>query len=401
MRVVKIKNRLAFPVLFLLCILISASALSIKAERDEFSKDEEIVVSGNCDNGVEVSFLNSEREIASGRAECLDGQYSFSYQTSFLDPAGIWWVWVKEGTAKRKFQIKLNATRESQFYLITFLSPSEESYFRGQDLNISVRIADAGQNVERAKVYTWDSEGRKLEMRYFSKGVYLVNYRIPNNAKIEDWAIVVTAEKEKFDEKFGGERRINVSVEKAPIAINIIKPEFKNFEVDSTLEVEIVLTYLNGMPVEDANVEMFFGEEIMEMESQGKGVFSQSVVLEREDLGAKKIAILVVDSQDNDANTQLDIIISDSIISKAITLIPIAVVLLGIGLIGIFVVKPMIREKEDVASLKKQQKRLEAQINKLQKDYFARGKVSKEYYKGKSVELQAKLSDLKKKLKIR
>jgi hypothetical protein len=318
-----------------------------------------------------------------------------------LDPAGIWWAWVEEGTTKRKFQLKVNATRESQFYLITFLSPSEESYFREQDLNISVRITDAGQIVDRAKVYTWNSEGKRLEMLYFSEGVYLVNYRIPSNAKIEDWAIMVTAEKENLGETFGGERRINVSVKKAPITINIIKPEFKNFEVDSTLEMEIALTYLSGQPVTDASVGMLFGEEKLELVSQGNGLFSQSFVLEREDLGAKKITVTVVDAQDNDANTQFDIIISDSIISNAITLIPIASVLIVLALIGIFVVKPLIKEKEDVASLKKQKKSLEARLNKLQKDYFAWGKVSKEYYNGKSVELQAKLSDVKKKLKIR
>lgn len=394
----KVKNRIVLPALFLLCILIGASAaLSVKAERDEFSKGEEIVLSGNCNNRVEIYFLNSEREIARGQAECLDEQYSFSHEISFLDPAGIWWAWAEEGAAKRKVQLKVNATRESQFYLITFLSPSEESYFRGQDINISVRITDAGQNVEQAKANTWDSEGKKLEMLHFGNGVYLVNYRIPENANIEDWAIVVTAEKNKF----GGERRINVSVEKAPIAINIIKPEFKNFEVDSTLEVEIALTYLNGQPVEGASVEMLFGEERMEMLPQGNGVFTQSIELERGDLGAKKIAIMVVDSQDNDTNTQLDIIVSDSIISSAITLIPIAAVLVVIALVVIFVVKPMLKEKEDVSGLKKQEKRLEEQITKLQKDYFAWGRVSKEYYNGKSVELQAKLSDVKKKLKIR
>ncbi|MDP6670876.1 MAG: hypothetical protein QGI60_03600 [archaeon] len=398
----KTKNRAALLALFLLCIFISASAaLSIKAERDEFFKGEEIVVSGNCNTGLEVYFLNAEREITRAQVECVDEQYSFSYQTSFLDPAGIWWAWAKEGTDKRKFQLKVNATRESQFYLITFLSPSEESYFREQDLNISVRITDAGQIVNNAKAYTWDSEGKKLEMLYFSEGVYLVNYRIPSNAKIEDWAIVVTAEREKFNETFGGERRINVSVEKAPIAINIIKPEFKNFEVDSTLEMEIALTYLSGQPVKDANVEMLFGEELLGMESQGNGTFTQSFVLEREDLGAKKISIIVVDSQDNDANTQFDIIVSDSIISNAITLIPIVSVLIILALIGIFVVKPILTEKEDIASLKKQKKRLETQLNKLQKDYFAWGRVSKEYYNGKNVELQAKLSDVKKKLKIR
>ena len=81
---IKTRNRAAFIALFLLCILISASALSIKAERDEFFKGEEIVISGNCDGGVEVYFLNSEREIVRDKVACADEQYSFSYQTSFL-----------------------------------------------------------------------------------------------------------------------------------------------------------------------------------------------------------------------------------------------------------------------------------------------------------------------------
>ena len=144
-----------------------------------------------------------------------------------------------------------------------------------------------------------------------------------------------------------------------------------------------------------------FGEERLELESKGNGIFSRTIGIEKTHLGAKKVVVRVWDDFGNKGEAQIDVIITEGIVSTLLELAPFLVIALIVVAVVVFVVLPLFREKQDIEGLKKRKKEIEKLLSKAQKDYFGKGVMSKEDYAEKTAKLESELNEAKKKLKIR
>ncbi len=392
---------------FFVLLLLGASALSIESEQEEYFKGEEIVITGSCDSEtVLIAFLNATRDVVEETVDCEENAFSYSYQTSFLDPAGPWWLNalaikpIKYSMEDAQTRIRVKPVRDSEYYLIRFLSPSERTIARYTDTDISVRVTDAEENVDGAKVVAWDAQGEKLELTALGAGKYGAQYSIPIDTSLEEWGIIVTAEKDINGVVRGGEARVDVSIGNMPIEIEIVKPDTKNFEIGNTVALEIKASYFNGKPLQGAIAKVSFRKKESDMQGAGS-TFTHNIELDKDDIGAKKIVVLVMDRFGNSKSTEFDIIIGESLFSKVIEAAPFAIITLVILAAVFFLVLPQRKKSTKISGLGKRKKSLEKDIEKLQEEYFEEGKWGVEAYNKRIGELEAELSEVKKQLKIR
>ncbi len=381
--------------------MFSLAFAAHETSKESYSKGETISVSGECFDNVSISISSLGRQIIGQDIACQNSAFAFDYEIQFYDPVGIWRIKSLEGAKEDSSTVSVKHVRESQFYLITFLSPAKESFYRKEMVNISARIQDAGANVEDAEVFTWLPTGEKVVLAHRGEGVYGIDYEISANERIGPWKITVSAKKESDAGVFGGENSTTVRVDKAPIIVDLVKPNTKGFSLGTDIEVEINVSYEDGSTPENISATVFFDGTETEMAGQGNGIFTHSIPLTKEDLGIKKIIVTVSDEFENETMLVHEITVSESIFSLAMDLAPYLVAILIVLVVVAVVVVPRFREKQDVSSLAKRQKLLDSKVIKLQTDYFTKGTLSKTVYDKKIAKYEVELREIKKKLKIR
>jgi len=398
------KRASKFVILFLFFVFVfyAGNALTIATDKEEYIKGEEIHASGNCDSDkVKISLQNSERKVFEKEVNCLDSSFELNYLITFLDPGGIWLLKAYSLGEEKTTRVRVKPSRESQFYLITFLSPSKESYLRTEDLNVRVRITDAGENLEGAAVFTWDVFGEKKQLIPMGKGLYSLPYQVPVDASIGNWKIVVTAEKIVEGERFGGEKSRFIAIENGWIKIELVKPKVKNFAVGSAAVIELKASYLNGKRPLNPIASLSFDGKTIEMAHAGDGIFIHSLALGKNDVGTKKINLLVKDEFGNSGESQIEIVVSEGPLFWIIEVGPYTIILFGIIVAILFFALSRVKKKKAKKRLEKQRQAVEEKIKKVQQDYFENGKISKRKYKQKIAELEATLSEIRQRLKIR
>jgi hypothetical protein len=393
------KSKTPALLLFFALFLCSASGLTVSADKGEYLKGETIIVSGECDADVEVRMLSAKRMVFEGNAECRDHAFELSYEIAFSDPAGAWNIAVSSGDRDETERVIVKPVRESQFFIITFLSPSREIYARGEDLNMSVRVTDAGEEVESASVFTWGALGEKMELAYLGEGIYFLHYSIPPDAPTGQWNVVVTAEKNAGERTFGGENSKILSIEKALIPIAFAKPAVKSVQAGETLEIEVKATYPNGSLLRSPSAALSFDGRTCEMHDNNNGFFACSLEVEAAQAGVRQILVEISDEFGNTGKSGMDITVGIGAASVLLGILPAAVVLLAAAFAAWFFALPRMRQKRESRFLGKEGKELEAKIRKLQEDYFEKGSVGKEEYRRRIAGLEAELEEVKKKLK--
>ncbi len=262
---------------FLLCALPAVFSLSVDVNGGSFTKGDEIIVSGNGTNFVSLKIFSvegkKEIEEKTVRVES-DRSFSFTYTTSCSDPAGEWIVLAEERgeTAQKSFRVF--PPLECGYYSIGFNSPSPAVYHRTSTMNVSVVVKDNRVPVKDAKVFLWGTSGRREEMIHRGNGLYLFqNLSIPADAELGRWELVVTAGKKTLEGIFGGEGKVSITVDGAPISFERLSPKAKEFQFGEKLAVRVRPLYLNSRPAEGARVFVSVAGNRVQAEEIDAGVF--------------------------------------------------------------------------------------------------------------------------------
>lgn len=158
------------------------------------------------------------------------------------------------------------------YYAVTWLAPIPDStYYRGDLLEIRIKLLEAGQPVSKASVKAtlpddiiWLSE--------IQPGIYEAKYRIGWDAPTGDWEIDVLAEKKVDNETYKGSSKIKISVKPTTLHVDIISPGPRIAKL--TGEIKINLTYLDGSPVPVASVNATLGDKKIKLTYVGEGIYS-------------------------------------------------------------------------------------------------------------------------------
>ena len=378
-----------------------AFAITVDTCSENYPKGENVCVTGSCEPGIiEISINSLGRDVLTKNIHCTDGNFELNYLTRFSDPSGVWTVTAKaidvEGTPTVEKTVRVSQVRESQFFLITFLSPSKDSYFRTEAADITARVTDAGVPIEGADVFTWLPNGNKTQIPYAGNGIYSLGYVVKPNDNLGTWKLTVTTE----NQNAGGENSMSILVKKAPIAIDLIEPAGRSFDVGSDIPVKLKASYLDGSAPQQASAVADFDGKRYELANIGNGEFEQAIKTFGAVGGAKSLEITLVDAFGNEGHKKIDLALSESVFSLASGVWPYIIAMLAVTLIILFVVRPKMRLKKETKGIENRANELEDKIKKIQKDYFQKGAISKQIYTKKLSAFEAELAEARKKLKI-
>ncbi len=377
-------------------------ALEVSVNSDEFYKGETIEVSGNSSGDVWISASNEGREVFSESASSVDGDFSFSYPISFLDPSGEWEIVFDDGNSTTTKTVSVLQTRESAFLAMNFLSPTPTTFRRTENINITLRITDAGQPLGEAIVYFWGVDGKKISIPHVGEGIYSYAYRIPEYAKTGFWELKVVSYYRKVREDFGGEETINLSTDTAQLETKLIEPVGKEFSLLSPLRLKFAFIYPDGGKLLDGNASVtLLQREIVEeiiLQPTGDGYFE--AVIPTEALGDTPLSLTVKvsDAFGNTAERLMRFEPRDSLVyflrkNALVFIVPLLFLLVVVSLWYRAIKfhsrkKRLLEEKKKLLFLKK----------KNQQEYLVDRSISREVFDERNAKFEMKLREIKSKL---
>ncbi|MBI2598271.1 MAG: hypothetical protein HYW50_03685 [Candidatus Diapherotrites archaeon] len=393
-------------------LFFSANAFSIGFETDKsvYEKLETVMVSGNCfGTGAEtISAVSDSFEIFSKPVECKqDKTFDFEYKTSFLDHSGEWVLTFFSQKEQATKTIFVKEKREAGFFLVRFLSPTEGRYQRNQKIILSVEVIDAGTRIADSQVVGWGAKGEKLVFQNNSTGQYVLEYIIPLDSPAKDWRLEVLAQAKKGENFFGGIGQLGLSVEPAPIILEVLEPKVSSFEQGEKIDFDVIVKYASGEPIKEGQVFLQIGENTQNLEQITLENFKGEYSIPSGASGALEIELKAVDFAQNSGIQKIKVVVGCSVtcIVRQYGLIAVAAVLIGFALTRIVLMHYGFKGRRK--RLEKEKEKFENIIRDLQKEYFTKGvmpassyKKNLSEYKSRLLQVEQELSDLKRKEQV-
>lgn len=376
--------------------------MQFRLEKQNLLKGENLVISGNAYNSLKIVALQGGKNIVFSDNVKLDwnGDFSFSRQIVFSDPKGAWTIILSDASGSETTSITVSSVRESEFFLVSFISPAADSFRRLETVELTVNVLDAGNFVEDAFVYYWDASGKRQQLRQLGLGKYSSNILLPIDANLGGWQLIVTVQKSVGGEKRGGENVKSLKILPASILIDVLEPKVNEYVFGKPLAIRFKASY-------DANIvlERIKSAEIEFNGKKGDAVFSNGVFFFEIDpsVGKKELVpaefkIIVTDSFENTAEKTLTLRpvgeFSWFLKNQAFFYIVPAFFLLYLvflfqrELFSFFLVLKLKRRRSMLLELKK----------RLQQDYFSENVIAKQDYDQQSQQFDSELLDIDAKL---
>ncbi len=386
----------------LLVLASTAFAVEVSINKNSFMKGEELVVSGTASGTVTVSAVSDNRQVFERQVTLQrdSNSFYFSRQISMLDPKGTWEVLARDSNSSAKREIIVNPTRESEFLVIAFLSPSTGAYGRLSTVSLAVRVTDAGRAVTDGIVYAWDAKGAKIRLNNNGDGTYSASYKIPPETPKGDWGVKVTAIRESKPEEIGGENSVEVEIDTAPIVVDVLEPRVEEFEVGKNVAIKIKLAYPDGGVVKDASVVATANYQLLTLKGEGLGIYSARFI---PDVSEEQLVEIRVDAKDAFENTgQKRINLKPTgywvhvVKENAVYYVFPLVFLLYILVLTVKEIRFFLRR----IGLRKHKQQLLLLKKKLQEDFYSRNVLSKQTYDLRNAELNTELNEARAKLDL-
>ncbi|PIN85311.1 MAG: hypothetical protein COV47_02835 [Candidatus Diapherotrites archaeon CG11_big_fil_rev_8_21_14_0_20_37_9] len=400
--------RKALIIVLLLVFAAFTPALLLKSEKNSYSKGDSIVLSGFCDSGENRISAETEGKIVFDEQVICDVKgFKFSYPTTFLDPSGSWKITLSSPETESSVLLRVEPTSDSAFFRITFLSPAEFNFSRGEFVFVSVEVLDAGEPVDNAQVVFFDAFSRKINLKNSGNGIYDLNYSVPYNAPTGQWNLLVVAQKETDSGKIiGGERKIPAEISPARFDFVIIEPSKPAYEQSDAIPFKFNVFYPNGTKLDSTNlkqVEVIAGDQnyIAELNTNNEYVLSY-IPNQSGNIDAR---IIATDTAGNESQYSVQVTVTCPITCflKNWGLIILVFVLVVAIITRLFYHKTKLNL--ELMRLKSEKEKTTQLIKNLQLEYFGKGIMpSSSYksnllnYKSKLIEIDEQLNQLQKKL---
>lgn len=386
-------------VFFVFCIFLQSSfALSISANRQAAEKGEEVQFFGACNDKVEITAFEGERELFSQTANCIANNYILAKIVPMNFPAGEWKIVAKSLDEKEQAFLEVRHSRESAFLLLVFQKPETKKFFRKQKAEITVEITDAGKPVENAVVNFWGANGKIMQLTSAGKGFYTAEHEIHFDERLGKFQLAVAAEAEKNGARFGGESSTEISVEKAVIEIELLEPKHRTIHIGEKTGFAAKALYNGTEGLIEPTLVLYIGDKNFLLEKEN-GLFSSTTQIEDRFRGKQVLKIVAIDSAGNTGEKSYNVVVQDNPLALISTLLIVGVVVL----VALFLFWPIFLgiagQKAEQKQLRKKRVFLEKNINELQKRYYEGRVKDKQYYKQKLSEMRQELTEANAKLK--
>lgn len=393
-----------FLAILLAVILVAsgAQALGVNFGKGSYYKGEVIDVSGQCgvSGRVNLTLEYSKKMLAGQGIDCNFGIFFFSYESSYLDPAGGWSAEIEGDGNSVVAKADVLATPKSAYYLITFLSPITLEHSRNDDVKVRVRVTDAGTPVEDAEVQTWDSGGTKRQLAPEGAGLYYFDYTVPYDTRATSWNIIVTAQKVADGERFGGESSLITEITKANINIEKVEPKTSTFELGESIPIAVKISYQNGKKVIDPVVMASVKDKELVMVPAPDGTFRTEYAASAGEEGGLAFGITAKDGAGNTGKISANVVaVAGPVWFIKSNILYIIMILVVAAISGRFVYNA-VNEKLFLERLKTEREKTTELIKALQRDYFERATVPRAMYERSLSEHKTRLGELEKKIAL-
>ncbi len=291
------------------------NALSLNVNNKAFIKGETIQLNGECKTKsiLDLNIVMNEKKLFEEKITCKNNSYDFNKQISFLDPSGKWKISVLENESKEVVEKEVNVrnSKESKFHLINFLSPQQITVSRTQDIKISVKITDAGKEVENGEVNFWTPKGERKKLEYRGNGTYLADYEIPFDAVEGKWGLIVTSNSLDENNFSGGEEKIEIEIQKQKINLKLLEPFESKFNIGEEVKFKVKANYANEKKIVSGKMQVAFNEKTFDANKLNEEEFVFSIFLDGSlNEEVKGITLKVEDKAGNVGELKTDIIVS-------------------------------------------------------------------------------------------
>ncbi len=377
-----------------LLLVLAGQALSIGLvmEKGVYEKGETLSFTVNCADGAgsaDAKLSLGNKVIAVLSTEVAGGEASFSYPVGYLDPSGIWSLNAECAGEKTERDVKIEQVPSSAYYLIKFLSPTG-NVKRAEAVAVNVQITDSGSAVGDANVVTWGIRGERLLFDNLGNGKYRAVYQIPHDATLGEWEIIVCAERNGE----GGENQSGVTVERAPVYVEILEPTISSFEMAVPIEITVRAAYFNGEPVRNATVIAAVGSRVIDMEKGEGGIYRAIFRPGMADVGGLQIEVSAADNAGNYGSASKGIVAVGWLgwFMRNFWWLVAASVVAAVLVFTRF--RFLLGKSFEMARLAGEKRKAEALLKKLQDDYYSGGDVRREVFDRRVAEYKTKLKDL-------
>ena len=398
-------GRALFLLVFCLAF-VGVQALTVELDKQTYFKGQEMAVSGQCtaNETVEVSAW-TEKGKAKPFAQAVpcnaEGKYSLFQGISFLVPSGQWTVKAVEGQASAEAETEVKPTADSDYYLVTFVSPAPVKHYKTESLSISVKLSESGEPVSGANVVFFDVSGEPRPLEETGLGVYSADYLVPFDAQGGNWFLHVLAEK-TGEKSLGGANTLVVGIDRADLKLEVLEPSISNFDLETEIPFKVKASYPSGKPLTGGKAWLEFNGSKVELQpvSGVESTFAGKFEAEEKHIGSLSFALTVADSAGNEGKKVIDLVITVDrtalFLKNNGLIIVFALVLLGAAA---YTGYSKVRGQLDRKSLLAERGRLREGIRKIQADYFDRMVIDKNTFKKRLGEAEARLIEIDKILK--
>ena len=238
--------RFSTLILFLLLLPLSLG-LEASVNRQVFSHGEQAIFTVQARPGALLGggLLYGEDKPLEGRLALVDetGFQTFSEPIRVLDPPGDYARLFLDAETGESVKVSYAVKPVKPAALSIILLEPVEPVLKNTPFKLSFKVLKGGEPLEKAFVFTWDAEGRKVKLLDEGRGVYAIDYTIHAVSGTLDFPLEVYAV--ELDSLAGdwGLEEFSLDIERIDIGIELVSPANRSYSYEQPFEAVFRIDY--------------------------------------------------------------------------------------------------------------------------------------------------------------
>ena len=294
-------------------VVSNAYSVSINSDKDRYTKNEKIRLSGAVldARGAYVSrsvrlLINNESPVVNA----VNGFFNYTYLISLLDPSGEWTIKAVvsdsyNNTGSASLNVNVTKPGVGSYYQVNILSPSFGIVERGDVITVTAKVMLGSEAVDNATVSFKGFDGSVHTLTPIGNGSYSSSYKVGNDAPVGKQFIEVTASKGIYT----GTAKAWLIVEPAEINLKVLSPTKSVVSTGENVKLTLRATYPDGRPVESPEISAVIGGKNITLKRVSEGVYSASYVV-GEGLNSFGVNVVAGDKAGNSGEINLSFNVS-------------------------------------------------------------------------------------------
>jgi len=186
---------------------------------------------------------------------------------------------------------------------------------------------------------------------------------------------------------------LSLKVEPADISIEVLRPYTRNFDVGSIIHLTVALAYADGTPVTGAAAAVNISGREMPMAWQGENIHDFNYSVTDSERGSLAIVVNAEDAYGNIGEEKIDVVIGTTPWALLGIVLVAGSAIFAVLAAAFIIAAALFRKHSRARSLKQKLSETNAEIKRLQEDYFDNTSIGRDAYR-------AKLKGMTKRLKL-